>query len=74
MGESLTERCRVVDEALRRVNTFYEGESCSHHTVCDAEIRIRRYELGEQMHVHSFSYLLFLISYIRIALRAMRAD
>ena len=28
MGESLTERCRVVDEVLRHVNTFYEGESC----------------------------------------------
>ena len=38
MGESLTERCRVVDEALRRVNTFYEGESRSHHMECDAEL------------------------------------
>ncbi len=27
MGESLTERRRVVDEVLRDVNTFYEGES-----------------------------------------------
>tara|TARA_Y100000310_G_scaffold313175_1_gene361196 strand:- start:220 stop:333 length:114 start_codon:yes stop_codon:yes gene_type:complete len=27
MGESLTERRRVVDEVLRDVKTFYEGES-----------------------------------------------
>ncbi len=27
MGESLTERRRVVDEVLRDVNTFYEGGS-----------------------------------------------
>ena len=27
MDESLTERRRVVDEALRGVNTFYGGES-----------------------------------------------
>jgi len=27
MGESLTERHRVVDEVLRDVKTFYEGES-----------------------------------------------
>jgi len=27
MGESLTERRRVVDEAFRGVNTFYEGGS-----------------------------------------------
>ena len=27
MGESLTERRRVVDEVLRNVKTFYEGES-----------------------------------------------
>ena len=26
MDESLTERRRVVDEVLRDVNTFYEGE------------------------------------------------
>jgi len=26
MGESLTERRRVVDEVFRDVNTFYEGE------------------------------------------------
>jgi hypothetical protein len=25
MGESLIERYRVVDEAIRRVNTFYGG-------------------------------------------------
>jgi len=27
MGESLTERRRVVDEVLRDVKTFYEGRS-----------------------------------------------
>ena len=27
MGESLTERRRVVDEVLRDVNTFYWGEN-----------------------------------------------
>ena len=45
MGESLTERCRVVDEVLRHVNTFYEGESYSHHMECDGNLQASKINL-----------------------------
>jgi len=54
MGESLTERCRVVDEVLRHVNTFYEGESCAQHRSQKSNLKNQNVMQNVEINADSF--------------------